>query len=258
MQKREMCRKGLGRASMMVAFFLTLLHGQGRAGDSWERGMGGVMFPRWEHPAALDRRTGYLLVSASAANPFSMPGLYESTAFISAVSSRRAAGIRWERTGMAGYSRDLFEAVAGLALPGGLLRLNLIVRADIRGVAGYGRETSVSAAWSVFIDASPIAAAEMEPGTGAGGFPARASVRAGRGGAFLILTLDRYGPGDSTVRAGGSVRLAARVSFLAGYDIGTGEVSGGLAFLAPARTAFSWSVHPVLGTTFSISVGALR
>ena len=258
MQKRKMCHKGVGRASMIVAFILAMSHGRGIAGDTWERGMGRVIFPRREHPAAFDRPAGYLLVSATAANPYSLPGLCESTTFLSVVRRGWSADFRWERTGITGYSRDLLETSAGLAMPGGLFHLSLALRADSRSVTGYGRETAVSTSCSISTPSSAAVSAELESGLAPGEGPAHATLRAGREGTFLLLTMGRNGRGDSLIRAGGSVRLAERVLFLAGYDAGTGEVSGGISFLARARAAVSWSIHPVLGATFSISAGAVR
>lgn len=258
MQKRKMYRNGMGRASMIVVSCLALWHGHGRAGDSWERGMGGVILPGREHPAAADRYDGYLLVSASAANPFSIPGLYLSTVSLSAVRPGWFTGISWERTGISGYSRDLLETSAGLALPGGILHLGLKVLADSRSVAGCGRETAVSTACLVSIGIASIVAAELESTFPQEEGAAHATVRAGRESAIFVITIGRRSTGGRINRAGASIRLAMKVSFLAGYDIETGEVSGGLAFLAPARMAVSWSIHPVLGATFSVSVGALR
>lgn len=258
MQKRERYCKGLGRAALIAWFCCALSPGKVMASDSWERGMGGVVFPRRSHPAAVDGTGGYLLVSASAANPFSIPGLYESTALFSMVRRRWTAAIRWERTGITGYTRDLFETSSGMALPGDFLYINVIVRADSRNVAGYGRDTIASTAYSVSMEASSLAVIEVEAGTRPDERPVRVTVRAGRSGTILVLTVGRNSRGESVVRAGGSIRLMRRVSFLAGYDLETGEVSGGLAVVAPARTAVSWSIHPVLGATFSVSVGAVR
>ena len=84
------------------------------------------------------------------------------------------------------------------------------------------------------------------------------TIRAGCSTAFLILTLGRDGRSGRVARAGGSVSATERFSFLAGYDMETGEASGGLTFRAPALAAVSWSIHPVLGSTFSVSVGAVR
>lgn len=258
MQKRKMCRKGVGRASMIIAIFLVLSYGRSRAGDAWERGMGRVIFPRREHPAAFDKLSSYLLVSATAANPYSLPGLYESTAFLSVVRGGWSAGFRWDRTGIAGYSRDMFDTSAGLALPGGLFHINLIARVDSRSVTGYGRETAVSTSCSISTGSSSTVSAELESGAGLFEGPAHATLRAGRDGTFILITMGRNGRGENIIRAGGSVRLAERILFLVGYDIGTGEVSGGISFLAEARTAVSWSIHPVLGATFSVSAGAVR
>jgi hypothetical protein len=258
MQKRKMCRKGVGRALMIIVFYLALSYGRSSAGDTWERGMGRVIFPRREHPAAFDRHAGYLLVSATAANPFSIPGLCESTVFLSVVRAGWSGNIRWEHAGIAGYSQDLLETSAGLGLPGGLFHLYLIVRTDSRSVTGYGRETDVSTSCAVSAGSSSAVAFEMESGVVSGEGRARATFRAGRDGTFLLLTIGRDGRGNSILRAGGAVRLAGRTLFLAGYDIGTGEVSGGISFLAHVRTAVSWSIHPVLGATFSVSAGAVR
>lgn len=258
MQKREMYRKGMGRASMIAALCLALWNGPGRAGDSWERGMGGVLLPLRNHPAASGNHGRYQFVSASAANPFSIPGLYVSTVFLSVVRTGWSTGISWERTGISGYSRDLYEAAAGLALPGRLLNFGLKVLADSRSVSGIGRETGVSAACCLSLEIPSIAVIELESAVVSGEGAAHATLCAGSGGTFLLLTIGRRNSGGRIIRAGASIRLVMNVSFLAGYDIETGEVSGGISLLAPARMAVSWSVHPLLGATFSVSVGALR
>jgi hypothetical protein len=75
---------------------------------------------------------------------------------------------------------------------------------------------------------------------------------------FLLMTLGRDRQRGRVARAGGSIGVTERLSFLAGYDLETGEVSGGIAVGAHLPAAVSWSSHPVLGSTFSVSVGAVR
>ena len=258
MQKGKRYRGGLGRTAMMLALALALSPGECRAADSWQRGMGGVIFPRRDHPAVSGALDGYLLASVSAANPFSIPGLYESTASLCLVRNRCSAGMRWERTGVTGYSRDLLETSGGLALPGGFIHATVIMRAESRNVAGYGRDTVVSALYSLAVELSSMAVVELEGGCRPYDDPAHATIKAGYSTAFLILTLGRDRCSGRVARAGGSVSVTGRFSFLAGYDMETGEASGGLTFRAPALAAVSWSIHPVLGSTFSVSVGAVR
>lgn len=258
MQKGKGYRSGLDRTAMMVALALALSPGECGAMDSWQRGMGGVIFPRRDHPAVSGAPGGYLLATVSAANPFSIPGLYESTASICLVRSCCLAGMRWERTGVTGYSRDLLEASGGFALPGGFIHATVIMRAESRNVTGYGRDTVVSALCSMSVELSSIVVVEMEGGGRSYDDPAHATIMAGYSTAFLILTLGRDDRSGRVARAGGSVSVTERFSFLAGYDMETGEASGGLAFRAPALAAVSWSIHPVLGSTFSVSVGAVR
>ena len=130
--------------------------------------------------------------------------------------------------------------------------------ADSRNVAGCGTDTAVSAAYCVSIGIPSVAVAELESALLPGKRAAHATLCAGGTGTFLIITIGRRNSGGRITRAGASIRMTAHVSFLTGYDIDTGEVSGGISFLAPASMAVSWSVHPVLGSTFSVSVGALR
>lgn len=258
MQRGKTYCNGLGRTAVILVLGCALSQGRARSADSWERGMGGVMLPRRDHPAACDSPGGYLLAAVSAANPFSIPGLYASTASVSAVRSRWSAGLRWERTGISGYSQDRLEASAGPALPGGFLHVTFITWADSRNVAGYGRDTVVSTGFSVSLEPSSMFAIELEAGARPFEGPAHATVRAGSREASLLLTLGRNSRRESIARTGGFVRVAGRMSFLAGYDLETGEVSGGLMILAEPRAAVSWSMHPVLGTTFSVSIGAVR
>jgi hypothetical protein len=220
--------------------------------------MGGVIFPGRDHPAVSGAPGGYLLALVTAANPFSIPGLYESTAFLSMVRKRCSARLRWERTCITGYSRDLLFASGGLALPGGFIHAAVVMRAESRNVAGYGRDTAVSALYSLSVEFSSMAVIELEGGGRPHDDPAHATIRAGYSTAFVILTLGRDGRGGRVARAGGSVSVTGRFSFLAGYDLETGEASGGLTFRAPALAAVSWSIHPVLGSTFSVSMGAAR
>ncbi len=258
MQKGKTYSSGLGRTALILALGCALAQGRARAADSWERGMGGVMLPRRDHPAADGGTGGYLLAVVSAANPFSIPGLYESTAFVSVVRSRWSTGLDWERTGISGYSRDRLEISAGLALPGGFSHLTVIARTDSRRVTGYGREMVFSTGYSVSFEASSVVVVEMEAGARPDEGSAHATARVGNRGSYLVLTLGRGSRRENIARAGGMVRVAGRMSFLAGYDLETGEVSGGLMFRGPAQTAVSWSLHPVLGATYSISIGAVR
>jgi len=168
------------------------------------------------------------------------------------------AGISWERTGVKGYSRDRLEAYFGMALPARLFHMAVVVRADSRKVACHGRQTDLSALWSLTLDVSQAVVAELEAGGLAGDAPARATLMAGNGDTSLVLTLGRDVRHWRVARAGGSFHITDRLLFLAGYEIVTGEVSGGMAFRAGPVTTVSWSMHPVLGTTFSISVGAVR
>ena len=258
MQKGKGYRGGLGRSALTVALVLARLVGECWAEDAWQRGMGGVIFPVRDHPAAAGPAGGYFLASVSAADLFSIPGLYESTACFSIVRTRYMAGMLWERTGITGYSRDLLKASLGLALPGGFLHLTLIVGADSRNVSGYGRDTVILPACSLSLEVSSIALVEVEGGIRPHEGPAHATVRAGRSTSFLVLTVGRDGHGGRVARSGGSVSVTGSVSFLAGYDLETGEASGGLAIRAPVTAAVSWSIHPELGSTFSVSVGAVR
>ena len=258
MQKGKRYRSGLGRAAMMLTLAFALSQGRCRAADSWERGMGGVIFPGRDHPAVHDVSGGYLLVLVSAANPFSIPGLYESTASLSVVRSRWATGLDWERTGISGYSRDCLEVSSGLALPGGFSHLTVIARADSRSVTGYGRETAFSTGYSVSFEVSSVFVVEMEAGARPDEGPAHATARVGSRVSCLVLTIGRGSRRENVARAGGMVRVAGRLSFLGGYDLETGEVSGGFMFRGPARAAVSWSLHPVLGATYSISIGVVR
>ena len=258
MQKGKRYRSGLGRGALILALALALSQGRCRAADSWVRGMGGVIPSRHDHPAAHDISGGYLLALVSAANPFSMPGLYQSTASLYLVSNRCSAGMCWERTGITGFSHDRLDASGGLALPGGFIHVTAVLRADSRSVAGYGRDTTVSAAYSLSLELSSAAVLEMEASDLPGEGPAHATARVGRKDAFLLLTLGRDGRRGRVARVGGSVSISGKLSFLAGYDLETGEVSGGLTVRAQALAAASWSSHPVLGSTFSVSAGVVR
>jgi hypothetical protein len=235
-----------------------LLHGQVKAGDSWERGMGGVILTRRGHPAAAGRYDRYLIASASAANPFSVPGLCVSTVSLSAVRPGWSTYISWEHTGISGYSCDLFELSGGIPLPGGLFHLGLKILSDSRRVAGFGRETVASTAGLISIGNPSTACAELESAICQDDPEAHLSVRAGTEGDFIVISIGRRSKGGRILRAGALIQMTPQASFLTGYDIETGEVSGGVAILTPARMAVSWSVHPVLGVTFSVSVGALR
>ncbi len=257
MQKGKAYSSGLGRATLILALGCALAHGRARAADSWERGMGGVIFPRRDHPAVDGGTGGYLLATVSAANPFSIPGLCESTASVSVVRNFWSTGLDWERTGISGYSRDRLEVSAGLALPGGFSHITVIARANSRRVTGYGRETVFSTGYSVSLEVSSVVV-EMEAGARPDEGPAHATARVGSRGSYIVLTLGRGSRRENVARAGGMVRVAGRLSFLAGYDLETGEVSGGFMLRGPARAAVSWSLHPVLGATYSVSIGAVR
>ncbi len=258
MQKGKRYRGGLDRTAMMVVLAFALSRGECRAADSWQRAMGGVIFPRRRHPAVYGATEGYLLAAASAANPFAIPGLCESTAFLSLVRNRCSAGLEWERTGIAGYSHDLLEVSGGFALPGGFIHAAASMRAESWNVTGYGRDTSVSVLYSLSMKLSSIAVIELEGGGRQIEAPAHITVAAGRGTAVIILTYGRDGYGGKVARAGGTVSITGRFSFLAGYDMDTGEASGGLAFRTRVLAAISWSIHPALGPTFSVSAGAVR
>ena len=258
MQKGKTYSNGMGRTALILALGCALAQGRARAADSWERGMGGVMLPRRDHPAADGETGGYLLAVVSAANPFSIPGLYESKASVLVVRNRWSTGLDWERIGISGYSRDRFEVSAGLVLPGGFIHLTVITRADSRRVTGYGRDTAFSTGYSASLEVSSVVVVEMEAGARLDEEPSHVTVRVGNRGSYLVLTLGRGSRRENIVRAGGLVNLAGRLSFLAGYDLESGEVSGGLMFRGPARAAVSWSLHPVLGATYSVSIGAVR
>ena len=258
MQKGKTYSNGVGRTALILALGCALVQGRARAADSWERGMGGVMLPRRDHPAADGGKGRYLLAVVSAANPFSIPGLYESKAFVSVVRRGWATGLDWERAGISGYSRDRFEVSAGLALPGGFIHLTVIARADSRRVTGYGRDTAYSVGYSATLQVSSVAIVEMEAGEQPDEGPAHATFRVGNRGSYLVLTLGRGTRRENVARAGGLVSITGRLSFLAGYDLESGEVSGGFMFQGPARAAVSWSLHPVLGATYSVSIGAVR
>jgi len=258
MQKGKRYRSGLGRAAMMLTLALALSQGRCRAADSWARGMGGVIFPGRDHPAVHDMQGGYMLALVSAANPFSIPGLYESTASLSVVRSGWSAGLGWERTGIRGFSRDRFGISAGPSLPGGFIHVRAGLRADSRSVTGYGRDTALTAVYSLSLEMSSAAVLEMEASDRPGAGPVHVTVRAGGMDAFLLLTIGRDGRRGRIARGGGSVDAGGILSFLAGYDFETGEVSGGLTVRAQVLAAVSWSSHPVLGSTFSVSAGAVR
>jgi hypothetical protein len=163
----------------------------------------------------------------------------------------------WERTGISGYSRDLMEASGGLALFGGSVNAAVTLRVDSRSVAGFGRETILLPACSLSLDLSSLAALEVEGGIRRRDGPVRAAIMARGKGSFLVLTFRRDEWGGSAA-AGGSFDVTGGLSFLAGYDLETGETSGGLSVRGRIPAAVSWSMHPVLGTTFSVSVGAVR
>jgi hypothetical protein len=86
----------------------------------------------------------------------------------------------------------------------------------------------------------------------------RVLMLAGDHAAFLALTAGRDGSGRSLLRAGGCASIGRDVALTGGYDLVTGEVSGGVSIAAGPAAAFSWAMHPVLGTTFSASVGVVR
>jgi len=258
MQKGKGYRDGLVRTVIVLGIAFVLSPVRCGAADSWERGMGRASLPRRSHPAAPDTPEGYMLALVSAANPFSIPGLVESTASIVSAGRGHLAGSSWERTGMAGYSRDDLEAYGGLALPGGFIHLTAILRMDSREVAGWGRHTDLSARWSLTFEVPGAAVIEVEAGRPPGCESARATVMAGSAETSLVITVGRDSRNGKIARAGGTLGVTDRMTFLAGYEIVTGEVSGGMALRARVVAAVSWSMHPVLGTTFSMTVGAVR
>jgi hypothetical protein len=258
MQKGKGHRDSLVRSVIVLALAFALPEGRCVAADSWERGMGRVSLPRWGHPVATDIPEGYMLAFVSAANPFSIPGLSESTASLVSVRRSHLAGIRWERTGIAGYSRDDLEVYCGLAFPGRIFNLAAIARADSRKVTGHGRCTDISARWSLALEVPRAAMVEIEACLPPGGASAHASLIAQGNETSFVLTIGRDERNGRVARAGGTLSATDRLMFLAGYDIVTGEVSGGLAVRADVVAAVSWSIHPVLGTTLSMTVGTVR
>lgn len=258
MQKGKGYRRGLDRGALILALAFIMSGGECRAVDSWQRSMGGVIFPSRDHPAASGEEGGFIFALVSAANPFSIPGLYESTGSVFIIQDRCSSGMWWEHTGLKGYSRDRLAVSGGLALPGGFIHTALIVMAESRNVEGYGRETEILPLYSLTLEFLSIAVVDLTGGSRTDEDPVHATIRAGNSTAFLILTLGRDRRGGRVVRAGGSVSVAGGFSLMAGYDMETAEASGGLAFRAPFLAAVSWSMHPVLGTTFSVSVGAVQ
>jgi hypothetical protein len=220
--------------------------------------MGGVIFPGRDHPAASGISSGYLLATVTAANPYSIPGLYESAASVSVVRGGWWGGLDWERTAISGFSRDCVELSAGPALPGGDMHISAILRTESCRVTGYGSETVFSTRWSFSLGVFAVVFVEMEAGTSPYEKDIHATTRVGQGGNCMVLTLGRDSRREDIARAGGTIRVAGRHLLLAGFDLGTGEVSGGLMIRGPALAAASWSLHPVLGATFSVSIGAVR
>jgi hypothetical protein len=258
MQKGKGHREDLGRALIILALVAAISQGRSLAADSWERGMGGVMLPRLGHPAARSGLSGYLIALVTAANPFSVPGLYESAVSVALVRRRWSALAAWERTGTEGYSRDLLEASAGVALPGDFCHLTAIVGADITEVTGFGSEKILLSGCRISIELSHLIIVEAEFCAPAGERGERATARVGGWDSCMILSLGRSIDGKFAARAGGVVPAAGPLHLLGGYDVETGETSGGIMLTGSVPAAFSWSIHPVLGTTCSLSIGALR
>jgi hypothetical protein len=75
---------------------------------------------------------------------------------------------------------------------------------------------------------------------------------------MMALTAGSDGSGRIFRRAGASLKLSASLSVGGGYDLDSGEVSGGIFLWAPVTAAFSCGIHPALGMTFSASAGTVR
>ena len=247
----------LVRSAVTAALVLVFSGGRCRALDSWQRGMGGVIFPSRGHPAAPRTEDGYLFAEVSATNLFSIPGLYQSAAALFFVTRCCSAAVSWECVSTAGFRRDRVEARAGPAIYGGIIEAGAILEIDCVDVTGCGSDSSVSAGiylssslpWELSLEAAALRRRSV--------VPVHVAIMAGGDGTYLAITIGRDSRGVLS-RAGGSLRLARMLSLIAGYDIGTGEVSGGVSLKAALPAAFSWSIHPVLGSTFSVTVGVVR
>jgi hypothetical protein len=219
--------------------------------------MGSVASSCRYHPAICSGDEEYLFVSVSAANPYSIPDLYESAFSISTVRRAWLADLEWEHRGISGYSRELLKGSAGIILADGAVHAGAEAGLDSRSVEGYGRETSLSADCLLSMAAVPFVVVEVKASCYSDKLPMYGLLLLGGKESRFALMAGRGSRGETIARAGLIVRIASRLSILAGCDIMTGEISGGISIVSNRAAALSWSEHPVLGSTYSISLGIL-
>jgi hypothetical protein len=216
--------------------------------------MGGVVFPLVSHPASDGRVKSCLIGIVSVENPYSIRGLYSSSASVTAIRSFWSIRSYWHRLAAGGYSQDRIAFSAGFAFPQTFLRFAVETEVETTDVSGCGSTAAAETRYSAILDISPHACLQAS----AGGEGSMLSLRAGERGLDIVLNVAADGDGRLTYRAGGHVKLSERLALMTGCRFDTGEVSGGISLGGAFPAALSWSEHPVLGSTYSFSFGAVR
>jgi hypothetical protein len=252
-------------AACLIASIAAACVGPARA-DSWGRGMGGVSFPYRFHPADAGGGAAGLLIVFSAANPYSMPDLFQSSFAVSVVRNRWSTAAAWDRTGSRNYSQDVLVVSAGFAPAWSFLHILAAAAADRRSVAGLGSEGYATVRLGVSLECRPSLSLQIEReayASGEGllspvGARYRACAAADLGTLLLCASVRAGSGGGAIVSAGAALRAAGPLSVMTGLRLDTGEVSCGAAIESAVRASLSWSSHPVLGHTISFSIGVAR
>ena len=267
-------RGGRRRLSSLILTLALAITTNGNAGslegrEDWEQGMAGTVPPRhrWpeaEPPAADARR---LFVSAAVENPYGIPDLVRSSGACAGRGGRWHARLRWVRLTAPGYAEDLFEAAVGRALAGRRLHLHLVAERERGAASGFPVQSAGRVGGALAIDPCPALTFEAQALAPGGGGPGERSgvhdVRWTLGAGLFVpdvvalAVLDASRDTGPFIRAGLMLDGPEKLCFVCGFRSDTDEIGAGIVRRGRPVVAFSWRMHPVLGTTFAAGIGVV-
>lgn len=230
-------------------------------GNVFEMGRGGAVHPAFYMPdirsAGMDGACSGFLSSYS--NPYSIPGLSRTDIKGGVAAGRYIVSVSWSDISHQLYEENTYQAgfitgpwmcgyagIAGSLVIRGVKGCEKEKVRDFRAVAGLKLGGGLSLGYEKDLY-----------GTGESGIR-RSSLKASLrvSGVSILINRNQYWRDRSETIIGIETVVTGSVCILAGYRFRTGEISFGAVYRWKGNILiFSWSDHPVLGTTTGCGAG---
>jgi hypothetical protein len=228
--------------------------------------MAGASFPVHNCPVGKSYSlTRYHLISASLRNPYSIPGLVESSLLIEILRGNWLVRSSWDRLGCKVYSEDRLKMSTGRGFMERTVFCFSGAGIEIKRVKDYGSESLLSLNCGLSVDAFGITVLGLESDIELSGlhdrgsyFSLKLSAYTDLSGFPLLLNLNINRTALRSPRLAALIDLTGSFFLIAGYRFDTGEVSGGILNQGSRMiVSVSWSNHPVLGLSYSAGGGLI-